>query len=133
MKDRCKPEDHVEDEATGGTWQRMITACREPDRPRGKDRMGMLITSVNEGVPAALVELRRLKDPEQRAGDVLAYVDRPGTSTAGRVRADHSEAPLMGIWRQTQRTGQTPGNPGAWPSDADRPRSRETFSALEPS
>ena len=43
--------------------------------------MNQLIASLSSGVPAALVELRSLgRTLKQRAADVLAYFDRPGTS-----------------------------------------------------
>ena len=48
---------------------------------RGKELMTALIEAVSDGVPTALTELRRLgRTLKQRAGDVLAYFDRPGTS-----------------------------------------------------
>jgi hypothetical protein len=59
----------------------MIAAYREPDRKHGRDLMTTLIESVSHAVPAALTELRRLgRTLTTRAGDVLAYFDRPGTS-----------------------------------------------------
>ncbi len=59
----------------------MITAYRDPDRPRARELMQKLIESVSHGVPAALSELHTLgRTLKQRAGDVLAYFDRPGTS-----------------------------------------------------
>ena len=68
-------------EATWGVYQRMIAAYRDPDRGRGRDAMAALIDCLREGVPAALTQLRRLgRTLNQRAGDVLAYFDRPGTS-----------------------------------------------------
>ncbi len=74
-------EEHVEVEATWGIYQRMIGAYREPDRKHGRDLMTKLIESVSSTVPAALTELRRLgRTLTHRAGDVLAYFDRPGTS-----------------------------------------------------
>ena len=74
-------EEHVEVEATWGIYQRMIGAYREPDRKHGRALMGKLIESVSHAVPAALTELRRLgRTLTTRAGDVLAYFDRPGTS-----------------------------------------------------
>jgi transposase len=74
-------EDHVEVEATWGVYQRMIAAYRDPDRARGRAQMTSLIESVGHGVPAALSELCRLgRTLTQRADDVLAYFDRPGTS-----------------------------------------------------
>jgi len=72
---------HVEVEATWGIYQRMIAAYREPDRTRGRTAMTAVIKAVSAGVPAALTELRRLgRTLNQRAGDILAYFDRPGTS-----------------------------------------------------
>jgi len=95
-------EEHVEVEATWGIYQRMITAYREPDRPRGKELMTKLIESVSEGVPAALTELRRLgRTLKQRAGDVLAYFDRPGTSNgpteAINGRLEHLRGSALGF------------------------------------
>jgi transposase len=58
----------------------MVGADREPDRNRGRRLMSDL-DALGQRVPAALTELippgRTLK---QRAEDVLAYFDRPGTS-----------------------------------------------------
>jgi transposase len=48
----------------------MITAYRDPDRARGRQQMQKLIDTLSHGVPAL----------SRRAGDVLAYFDRPGTS-----------------------------------------------------
>ena len=43
--------------------------------------MVAVINALREGVPTALIELRRLgRTLNQRASDVLAYFDRPGTS-----------------------------------------------------
>ncbi len=59
----------------------MIAAYREPDRGRGKAAMTAVIEALGAGVLTALTELRRLgRTLKQRAVDVLAYVDRPGTS-----------------------------------------------------
>ncbi|GAB3601432.1 hypothetical protein GCM10027408_34930 [Microbacterium tumbae] len=49
-------EQHVEVEATWGIYQRMISAYRDPDRAVGKKTMETVI----DGVPATLVELRKL-------------------------------------------------------------------------
>ena len=74
-------QEHVEVEATWGIYQRMIAAYRDPDRTQARAAMAVLIACLDEGVPAALTELRRLgRTLKQRAGDVLAYFDRPGTS-----------------------------------------------------
>jgi transposase len=59
----------------------MITAYREPDRARGRQKMRQVIDSLASGVPAALKEVRKLgRTLARRAEDVLAYFDRPGTS-----------------------------------------------------
>jgi transposase len=94
--------EHVEVEATWGIYQRMITAYREPDKARGKELMTALIASVSDGVPAALTELRRLgRTLKQRAGDVLAYFDRPGTSNgpteAINGRLEHLRGSALGF------------------------------------
>ena len=74
-------EDHVEVEATWGIYQRMITACRDPDRARGRE-LPAVIDALRVGVPAALTETPHPRaDADQRAADgVLACFDRPGTS-----------------------------------------------------
>jgi len=97
-----KVDAHVQVEATWGTYQRMITAYREPDRTRGRELMSTLIESVNHGVPAALSELRRLgRTLKQRAADVLAYFDRPGTSNgpteAINGRLEHLRGSALGF------------------------------------
>jgi len=80
----------------------MITAYREPDRKQGRDLMTKLIESVSHGVPAALTELRRLgRTLTNRAADVLAYFDRPGTSNgpteAINGRLEHLRGSALGF------------------------------------
>ena len=59
----------------------MVAAYREPDRTQGHAQMQALIASISNDVPAALTEIRRLgRTLTQRASDVLAYFERPGTS-----------------------------------------------------
>jgi transposase len=89
-------------EATWGVYQRMIAAYRDPDRGRGRDAMAALIDCLREGVPAALTQLRRLgRTLNQRAGDVLAYFDRPGTSNgpteALNGRLEHLRGSALGF------------------------------------
>ena len=95
-------EDHVEVEATWGIYQRMITAYRDPDRARAREAMRAVIDCLRDGVPAALTELRRLgRTLTQRAGDVLAYFDRPGTSNgpteALNGRLEHLRGSALGF------------------------------------
>ena len=94
--------EHVEVEATWGIYQRMIAAYRDPDRTQAREAMSALISCLREGVPAALTELRRLgRTLTQRAGDVLAYFDRPGTSNgpteALNGRLEHLRGSALGF------------------------------------
>src|SRR5699024_4393070 len=56
-------------------------AYRNPDRTAGKRTLTRLIEHVSSGVPDALTEVATLgRTLKRRAGDILAYFDRPGTS-----------------------------------------------------
>jgi transposase len=94
--------EHVEVEATWGICQRMIAAYRDPDRGRARAAMTALIDCLRAGVPAALTELRRLgRTLHRRAGDVLAYFDRPRTSNgpteALNGRLEHLRGSALGF------------------------------------
>ena len=93
---------HVAVEVTHAAYQRMITAYRHPDPARGHGLMKQLIASLSSGVPTALVELRSLgRTLKQRAADVLAYFDRPGTSNgpteAINGRLEHLRGSALGF------------------------------------
>ncbi len=95
-------DEHVEVEATWGIYQRMIAAYREPDKTKGKTMMQAVIDSVTSSVPPALVEIRRLgRTLKQRAVDVLAFFDRPGTSNgpteAINGRLEHLRGSALGF------------------------------------
>ena len=95
-------EEHVEVEATWGIYQRMVAAYREPDKAKGKLMMQAVIAAVTSGVPAALTEIRRLgRTLKQRAADVLAFFDRPGTSNgpteAINGRLEHLRGSALGF------------------------------------
>ena len=95
-------EQHAEVEATWGIYQRMVTAYREPDRKLGKFVMQQLIDSLTSGVPGLLVELRKLgRTLKQRAADILAFFDRPGTSNgpteAINGRLEHLRGSALGF------------------------------------
>lgn len=95
-------EQHVEVEATWGIYQRMVTAYREPDRKLGKFVMQHVIDSLTSGLPVGLEELRRLgRTLKQRADDILAFFDRPGTSNgpteAINGRLEHLRGSALGF------------------------------------
>jgi transposase len=94
--------EHVEVEATWGIYQRMIAAYRQPDKQLGKTAMKAVIDAVSDGVPTALVELRRLgRTLKQRAADILAFFDQPGTSNgpteAINGRLEHLRGSALGF------------------------------------
>ena len=66
----------------------MIPAYRQPDRAHGDRVMRALIDALSRDVPAGLTELVTLSPTLERAADVLAYVERPGTSN-GPTEAIH--------------------------------------------
>ena len=95
-------DEHVEVEATWGIYQRMVGAYRHPDKTRGSQLMSALINDLSDDVPTTLIELRRLgRTLKQRAADVLAYFDRPGTSTgpteAINGRLEHLRGSALGF------------------------------------
>lgn len=64
-----------------GVYQTMVAACRDRDWTKRQDQMQHLIDTLSTAVPAALVEIRTLgRTLKNRAADILAYFDRPGTS-----------------------------------------------------
>ena len=102
LEDLFAVESHVEVEATWGIYQRMIAAYRHPDASRGRQLMQAVINTLSRGVPAALIELRRLgRTLKRRAGDVLAYFDRPRTSNgpteAINGRLEHLRGSALGF------------------------------------
>ena len=102
LTDLFAADDHVQVEATWGIYQRMVAAYRHPDRTQGRQLMAKIIEAVSTGVPAQLVELRRLgRTLNQRANDVLAYFDRPGTSNgpteAINGRLEHLRGSALGF------------------------------------
>ena len=95
-------DEHVEVEATWGIYQRIVAAYREPDKNKAKEMMRAVIDSVSNGVPALLKEIRRLgRTLKQRAADILAFFDRPGTSNgpteAINGRLEHLRGSALGF------------------------------------
>ena len=79
----------------------MVAAYRDPDRKHGRELMTTLIASVSDAVPAALIEVAKTgRTMASRAGDVLAYFDRPGTSngpTEANGRLKHLRGSTLGF------------------------------------
>jgi len=95
-------DEHVQVEATWRIYQRMITAYRDTDRAAGLRTMRTLIDALSNGVPAQLTELITLgRTLKRRAGDVLAYFTRPGTSNgpteAINGRLEHLRGSALGF------------------------------------
>jgi transposase len=73
-----------------------------PDRRAGKVGLQTIINVISRDVPAALTELITLgRTLKRRAGDVLAYFDRPGTShgptEAINSRLEHLHGSALGF------------------------------------
>ena len=95
-------DDHVAVEATWGVYQNIVTAYRDPDPKKGREALQKVINAISRGVPAALVELRKLGSTlKRRAGDVLAYFDHPRTSSgpteAINGRLEHLRGSALGF------------------------------------
>ena len=89
---------HVEAGRPGGIYHRMIDAYRHEDRRRGRES----ITDLSAGVPKSLTELITLgRTLKKRPDDVLAYFDRPGTSSgpteALKGRLEHLRGSALGF------------------------------------
>ncbi len=102
LEDPFAEDEHVEVEVTWWIYQRMITACRHPDRAHGRELMLQLIDSLSRGVPASLSETVTLgRTLKRRATDELAYFERPGTSNgpteAINGRLEHLRGSALGF------------------------------------
>jgi transposase len=102
-------ENHVQVEATWGIYQRIVTAYRHPDRTAGKATLTTVINALGHDVPPPLTELITLgRTLHRRAGDVLAYFDRPGTSNgpteAINGRLEHLRGTALGFRNLTNYT-----------------------------
>ncbi len=95
-------DQHVAVEATWHVYQDTVEAYRHPDPRQGKQLMAQLIDRVSQGVPASLVEIRRVgRTLKNRAADILAYFERPGTSNgpteAINGRLEHLRGSALGF------------------------------------
>jgi transposase len=71
--------------------QRIVAAYRTNDKKTGKTMMQAVIDSISHDVPQLLTVLYRLgRTLKQRAADILAFFDRPGSS----IGPDPRTAPL---------------------------------------
>lgn len=89
-------------EATWGIYQRIVQAYRNPDRVAAKQQLTAVIQDLAGNVPASLTEVITLgRTLKRRAGDVLAYFDRPGTSNgpteAINGRLEHLRGTALGF------------------------------------
>lgn len=94
--------DHADVEVTWSVYQDIMSAYRNPDRTVGKRMLKSVIAKISSGVPAGLIELRKLgRTLKKRVGDVVAYFDRPGTSNgpteALNGRLEHLRGSALGF------------------------------------
>ena len=95
-------DDHLPVAVTWNVYQRVISAYRDTNPTSGKTTMQTLIDTIRTGVPAALIEVRRLGSTlHRRAADILAFFDRPGTSNgpteAINGRLEHLRGSALGF------------------------------------
>ncbi|MFK5634503.1 ISL3 family transposase [Ornithinimicrobium sp. LYQ103] len=95
-------DQHVQVELTWSIYQRLIAAYRHPVRSSGAAEARSVIDALTDGVPAPLVELRKLgRTLTRRADDVLAYFERPRTSNgpteAVNGRLEHLRGLALGF------------------------------------
>ena len=107
---------------------RLVAAYREPDKNKAKQLMRDVINSVSSGVPTALIEIRRLgRTLKQRAIDVLAFFDRPGTSNGSTEaingRLEHLRGSALGFRNLTNHVARSLLEAGGF-RPALHPRSR---------
>ena len=81
-------------------------------RIRAREAMRALVGCLRDGVPAPLTELRRLgRTLTQRAADVPAYFDRPGTSNgpteALNGRLEHLRGSALGFRNLTNNIARS--------------------------
>lgn len=115
----------------------MITAYRDPDRSSGRAIMVKLIKSVTHGVPAVLTELITLvRTLQQRADDVLAYFDRPGTSNAPTEaingRLEHLRGSALGFHTSPTTSPDRCSRPDRdYTPDCEEPRKRSAGACID--
>jgi transposase len=95
-------DEHVEVQATWGIYQRIVAAYRTNDKKTGKAMMEAMIDAISHDVPKLLTELHRLgRTLKQRAADILAFFDRPGSSNgpteAINGRLEHLRGTALGF------------------------------------
>ncbi|GAB95331.1 hypothetical protein KILIM_018_00810 [Kineosphaera limosa NBRC 100340] len=108
-------EKHEQVELTWGAYQRLIAAYRDPDRAAGRAEARSVIDALTDGVPAPLVELRKLgRILSKRAEDVLGLLraaPHQQRTHRGRERAPRAPArprPRLPLPHQLHRAS-TPG------------------------
>ena len=85
-------------QAAWGVYQRLIQAYRTDDPGLGKYLMQQLIDSLKQAVPNGLEEIQTLaRTLTERASDILAYFDHPGSSNGPTEVAGGRLEHLRGI------------------------------------
>jgi len=95
-------DQHAAVEATWEIYQAMVAAYRHKDRSAGRALMDQVITALASDVPELLPELGKLgRTLNQRATDVLAFFEQPGTSNgpteAINGRLEHLRGTALGF------------------------------------
>ena len=82
-------------------YQKIVAAYRHPSKKDSKQLLQEVIASLRRGIPAKLMELKKLgRTLNRRAADILAYFDRPGRSngpTEAIGRLEHLRGTALGF------------------------------------
>ena len=85
-------------QAAWGVYQRLIQAYRTEDPGLGMHLMRRLISSLRQAIPDGLEEIQTLaRTLTERASDILAYFDHPGSSNGPTEAAGGRLEHLRGI------------------------------------
>lgn len=98
LRELFADERHTCVQITWDVYRQLMAAYRDPDRRTGKTALSMLIAKISTGVPQGLEEIARLgRTLHERADDVLASFDHPGTSNGATEVTNGRLEHLRGI------------------------------------
>lgn len=118
-------DEHVEVETTWSMDQKIIAAYQHPSKPAGKQLLPEATSSLQRGIPAKLVEIKKLgRTPSRQAADIL-------THSTGRA---HPTAPQRPPTEASNTSTALPWDSRTWPTTSPKPyRTPEDSNPTTPS
>jgi len=100
----------------------VVASYRDPDRAAGLERLKATIEAIAAGVPSGLAEIKKLATTmKRRAGDILAYFQRPGTSNGPTEAINGRLEHLRGSALGPATSPTTSPARSSKPADSDQP------------